>query len=245
MKSDVSFDSSLSKFGIGLFETIRVDKNILDLNLHIDRLYNSISELNLDISYDRKFIEDKIVEYVYKNKICNKALRLTVFDEGYNISVRNIPYDEKSYKSGFKLNISPIKRGYSILYRHKTTNYFENIYTKNYASKQGFNDGIFIDINGVVLECSMSNIFFIKNNTIFTPHQELPILNGTMKKRILDICGELNIKLIQKKIQIFEIKDFDFVFVTNSLMRVMKVTQIETKKYDDSNEIFDKILTCI
>ena len=66
-----------------------------------------------------------------------------------------------------------------------------------------------------------------------------------MKKRILDICGEMNIPLVEKNIKVRDIADYDFVFVTNSLMNVMKVTQIEDIFYETSNDLFDKIVACI
>ena len=45
MKNNVSFNSELAKFGIGLFETIKVTNYPLDLDLHINRLYNSANEV--------------------------------------------------------------------------------------------------------------------------------------------------------------------------------------------------------
>ncbi len=54
MKNNVGFDSSLSKFGIGLFETIRVKNGIaIDLNIHIERMISSINCLDLDINYKK------------------------------------------------------------------------------------------------------------------------------------------------------------------------------------------------
>lgn len=241
MRNNVSFESSLPKFGVGLFETIRVEKHPLDLELHMNRMYNSINELGLNIRYDKDFLIKEILKYIIENNIDNKALRITVFDEGFNISTRSIVYDEKSYEKGFKLMISPIKRGDSIIYKHKTTNYFENIYTKNNANINGFDDGIFINTDDVVLECSMSNIFFVKNDTIFTPKSELPILNGIMKKRITELCEELNINMIEKEIKVSEIEKFNYAFLSNSLMKVMKVTQIENITYERENEIFNKV----
>jgi len=243
MKSNLSFESSLAKFGIGLFETIKVKEGKVNLSFHMDRMFNSINELNINTDYKRELLESEILKYIKEHNICNKALRLTIFDEGYNISTRNIPYNDKSYEQGFKLNISPVKRGDSILYKHKTTNYFENIYTKNYADNNGFNDGIFTDMNNHILECSMSNIFFIKDTVLYTPSKDLPILNGTTKRRILEICDEFNIEVRESLISIEEIKKFDFVFVTNALMEAMKVVQIEGIVYDEKNQLFEKILT--
>lgn len=257
MRNSVEFDSTLSKFGIGLFETIKIEEQKpLSLDLHMNRIINSIKELNIDIDildrnkylkdekyFDdiRVFLEHKILSYLVENNIVNKALRLTVFDKGYNISVRDIPYNKNSYEKGFRLNISPIKRGNSIIYKHKTTNYFENIYTKNYAKQLGFDDGIFLDLNDVILECSMSNIFFIKENTIYTPSSELPILNGTMKTKILNICNEISIEVVECHIKRDKLKEFDFVFITNSLMEIMKVTEIDGILYNEKNVVLNKI----
>lgn len=245
MKNNVSFESDLSKFGIGLFETIKINNDPEYLDLHMDRMFNSIEELGIDINYDKEFLKKEIFDYIKSKDINNKALRVTVFDEGYNISTRDVPYSKETYEKGFKLVISPIKRGNSIIYRHKTTNYYENIYTKKYANKNGFDDGLFLDCNDVILECSMSNIFFIKGDCVYTPSKELPILNGIMKKRIFNICKELKIEIIEKNIKIEDINEYDFAFVTNSIIKAMKVTKIGTKVYSSSNEIFDKIVVCI
>lgn len=246
MKNNLSFNSSLSKFGIGLFETIKVKDGIaIDLNTHIDRMLNSITCLDLNINYEKRFLTEEIIKYIKKENIINKALRITVFDEGYNISIREIPYNEETYNKGFKLTMSPIVRGDSLIYRHKTTNYFENIYTKNIANKNGYNDGIFINSEGVILECSMSNIFFIKGSKVYTPSSKLPILNGTIKKRIIKICDELHIELVENEINISEISSFDFVFVTNSLMGAMKVTEIDKTEFSKENVVFNKIIECL
>ena len=243
MKNNISFNSKLSKFGIGLFETIKIENEPIDFDLHMNRLYNSVRDLNIKIDIDKSTLKDKVLMYIKHNNIKNKALRVTLFDEGYNISTRDIIYNDKMYNEGFKLTISPIKRGDSIIYRHKTTNYFENIYTKEYATKNGFDDAIFLSTEGKILECSMCNIFFIKYNKIYTPKDELPILNGIMKKRIEDIRIELNIEVVKKEIYIDEINDFEFSFVTNSLMGAMKVKLIENTKYNNDNILFKKILS--
>src|SRR5699024_10621496 len=126
---------NLSRFGIGVFETIKVTDRPLYLEYHLNRAFNSIFELDIITKVRKEDLRKYILDYIKDNNIQNKALRVTIFDEGYNLSTRDIIYDENSYRKGFDLTISPIKRGKSILNYHKTTNYFENIYSKNYASK--------------------------------------------------------------------------------------------------------------
>ncbi|MGL5755090.1 MAG: aminotransferase class IV [Paraclostridium sp.] len=240
MKNNVTFNSGLSKFGIGLFETIRIDDGVcVCLDMHLDRIFKSINDLKLDINQDQENIKKILLDYVKRKNIKNKALRLTLFDEGYNISTRKIIYDESIYKVGFRLTVSPTKRGNNILYKHKTTNYFENIYMKRYALENVFDDTIFLDYKNNILECSMSNIFFIKDRKIYTPNKELPILNGIMKKRIEELCVELRINMIETDIKITEIDRFDFCFISNSLMGIMKVTYVDDTKFKDYSEVFD------
>ena len=241
MKNNVSFNSTLTKFGMGLFETIKVTDYPLDLDLHMNRLFKSIKELNLSIENDKEFYKETILKYIKENNVKNKALRLTVFDEGYNISLRDITYNEDTYKKGFSLCISPIKRGDSIIYRHKTTNYFESMYSKHYATDRNFDDAIFLDSLSNILECSMSNIFFIKQNTLYTPKKTSPLLNGIMKLNIETICKKLNINLVECDINISSIDEFESVFVTNSLMGIMPVTNIEKNNYNKENKLI-KIL---
>ncbi|WP_434799462.1 aminotransferase class IV [Terrisporobacter vanillatitrophus] len=245
MKNNVSFNSELSKFGIGLFETIKIEDNPLDLDLHMNRMFKSIESLNMNIKYHKEFLTQAILNYIDDNKIKNKALRITVFDEGYNISTRPITYSEEIYNKGFKLTISPIKRGDSIIYKHKTTNYYENIYTKKYATENNFDDGLFVNYENIILECSMSNIFFIKEDKIYTPHDELPILNGIMKRKILDICKKISIEVIEGEIKLEDINNFDFAFISNSLMKAMKISQIDKIAYPSNNEVFEKIISYI
>ncbi|WP_373599500.1 aminotransferase class IV [Paraclostridium bifermentans] len=242
MKNSVSFKSELSKFGMGLFETIKIENSIpIELDLHLDRMYNSIEELNLNISEDKYDLKSKILSYIDENNIVYKALRVTVFDEGYNISTRDIVYNKEMYNKGLKLMLSTNKRGDSILYKHKTTNYFENIYIKRYALENGFDDAIFLDYENRILECSISNIFFIKNNQIYTPNKDLSILNGIMKKRIIRLCGELKINIVETDIKITDLKNFEFCFVSNSLMGIMKVEKINDIKFKQNNDIFNEL----
>ena len=87
----------------------------------------------------------------------------------------------------------------------------------------------------------MSNIFFIKQNTIYTPKKISPILNGIMKLNIETICKKLNINLVECDINISSIDEFESVFVTNSLMGIMPVTNIEKNNYNKENKLI-KIL---
>ncbi len=240
MKNKVSFNSELTKFGIGIFETMKViNGKVIFLDEHLSRMYNSIEKLNLNIGIRKSELEERI--HYYTEKVEYKALRVSVHDEGFNIQLRDIGYTCDDYKEGFKLNISPIKRGKSILYNHKTTNYFENMYSKKYALSRNFNEALMVSLNDEVLEGSMTNIFFIKENKVYTPVIDESALPGIIRFKVIDICKKMNIELIEKIIKLDEIKEFEFCFITNSLMDLMKVITINNINYQKENNIFRKI----
>ncbi|CAH2213696.1 aminotransferase class IV [Tepidibacter aestuarii] len=240
MKSKVSFDSELTKFGIGIFETMKIiNGKVIFLDEHLNRMYTSIEKLNLNRPIEKNELKEKIS--CFAENVAYKALRVSVYDEGYNIQLRDINYTNNDYKDGFKLNISPIKRGKSILYNHKTTNYFENMYSKRYALSKNFNEALIVSLNDKVLEGSMTNIFFIKENKVYTPSIEKSLLPGIIRAKVIYICKKMNIELIERVIELDEIKDFEFCFITNSLIDLMKVITINDVNYKEENNIFRKI----
>jgi 4-amino-4-deoxychorismate lyase len=87
----------------------------------------------------------------------------------------------------------------------------------------------------------MSNIFFIKENTVYTPIIDKSVLPGIIRAKVISICKKTDIELIEKIIKLDEIKNFEFCFITNSLMDLMMVTRINNINYKKESNIFRKI----
>ena len=237
MKNNVSFNSGLAKFGMGLFETMQIiDEKPIFINEHIDRLYNSINELELPFNTDSQTLRNSILNQC--KGYTNKAIRVTVFDEGYNFSLRDIPYTQKEYLRGFDLTIAPFLRGNNSIYKHKTTNYFENIICKTNAQKNNCDEAVITNYENIVLEGSMSNIFFIKNDTLYTPNKNLNILSGIIRDKIIEIAEKNHISISEEPIEIAKIKEFKSCFITNSLINLMNVNRIDDKMFYKDNEIY-------
>lgn len=242
MKNNASFESSLFKFGIGLFETIKIINGYpIFIDEHMDRMYNSIRELDINFKISKDTIKDEIFKYIKNEEY--KALRITIFDEGYNLSFRDIHYKPEDYINGYKMNIAPIKRGNSFIYKHKTTNYIENIYSKKYAKDNGYDEALFINMENKILEGSMTNIFFIKNKKIYTPKEDMYILPGIIRNEIIKITRDLNMEMLECEIDLKEIHEFDFCFITNSLMDIIKVNNIQGIQYEKENNVFNQIVS--
>lgn len=240
MKDKISFNSNLVKYGMGLFETMKVVKGrVVFLEEHLDRLYSSLKTLELDFKINREVLEQKIVDFAAD--LDQEALRVTVCDEGYNFSTREIPYQQADYEEGYNLQISSIQRGNSPLYKHKTANYFNNLYARQKAKADGYDDTLFLDTDNFILETAVANIFFIKGDRLYTPTAKLSLLPGVIREQVLQIAQKLEIETKELVLEKPELTLFDSAFMTNSLVGLMRINKIESVEYQTENSIFKRL----
>ena len=224
-----------SFFGRGVFETILWKDSPVFLNEHLERLRTSMLEIGL-IPLE----EDILREYLDKLSIRNKGVKITVTPLNIIITQRDIPYRDEDYNRGMKLIISKVQRNStSRLCYIKSTCYIENLIEKENAKKIGYDDVVFLNENGYVTETSCANIFVVKNKEIFTPKVEDGLLDGIIRKRIME-----EFKVQERSITLEELKESDEVIITNSLMGAMSVKKINWTNYDggEFGQIFNEKL---
>lgn len=220
---DIKIDDGIF-FGLGVFETLLVLDKPVKYEMHLTRLNNAINDLGLG----KEIKAAEFIELISGYNNC--VLKVLVTEQNIIVQKRDISYTEMDYNNGFKLKLSKvIKSSTSKLVYYKSINYLENIIEKRAALKEGFNEPLFLNEKGFITEGATSNIFIVKNNVISTPLISCGILNGTVRKWVID-----NFEVVEKEITIEELKDADEVFITNSLMGIMKVVNFEEIEYNDT-----------
>jgi len=119
----------------------------------------------------------------------------------------------------------------SPLYSHKLINYFENIYAKDEARRNGAKEAIFLTRDRLVLEGASSNIFYVKGNTVFTPPLTQNILPGITRKAVIDLCRENGIRVKERKIYYLDFIKADEIFKTSSIAEVVPVRKVDRFEY--------------
>ncbi|WP_129408285.1 aminotransferase class IV [Marinitoga lauensis] len=220
-------------YGQGVFETLKVINGYVEFfDLHYERLLEGCRILNIicDISKKEIFKEAK---YLIKiNKITNGSLKINVLKNKNKadiiITTNDKIYTEKMKKTGYEVIFAEsTKFSQNPLNYIKSNNYVINIIELNRALNLKKNESIFLNERNEITEGSISNIFFVKDSKIYTPKIECGLLNGIIRKILI---SKLNVKedIIKRK----DIKDFDYAFLTNSLMRVMPIKRFEEIKYE-------------
>ena len=211
-------------FAQGVFETILIKKEAIFLEEHINRLNKSIDIMNLGEHIDIKFIKN----FIKEEKLKNIVLKIVVTEKNIVFSTRKIKYSKEDYKNGFNLKLSSILRNpTSNMTYIKSLSYNENLYEYNKANKEGFNEVVFLNIYGNIAECATSNIFIIKDKKIYTPMISDGILPGVVRNWVIE-----NFEVCEKHLNKKDLYSADEVFITNSVLGIMKVVQFEEKKYN-------------
>lgn len=225
------------KYGKGLFETIKVvDSNPVYFEDHIERLENSMKFLGINADNLRENIKDKIRNI----NLATDCLRIMVLDDNGDydlfVTTRSADYSNEKYTKGLKLKVlDQLRDKNNPLIYHKTNNYLLNDYLHKKLLDEGFDEGIFLNQDGNVTEGTYTNVFFIQKETILTPPVEDGILPGIFRKKLIDFLRVKRYNIVEESIKLKELRDMDCCFVTNSLMEMRFVKQIDEILFSKNN----------
>lgn len=221
-------------FGRGVFETILVKEKPIFLGKHIERLNSGLKTLGVN----KKINEDEIYDACEKLKCKNMVLKIMVSEKNTIITTREVPYKHSDYEKGYSLGLSEVRRNaHSNLTYVKSFNYVENIIERDKIISEGFNEALFLNTEGFISEGAVSNIFFIKNGIIFTPRIKCGLLPGIIREFVIQNSSSIGFKVQEGEFTLCELMDAEGVFITNSIMGVMKVSKIKGKVISESTVV--------
>lgn len=233
----LSPDSGLLR-GIGLFETMRAYQgNIIYFNQHIARIRESAKSLGLNFSYTTGKIKKIIARLLESNALSDASVRLTLWGRGRITDIliatkKYTPPPFSKYKKGFIAGIARLSQDEnSFLAQHKTISRL--IYEVNFyeAKKRGFDEAVMLNQRGYIAEGTRTNIFFVKNNALFTPALDCGCLNGITRRVVCDLASKDKIRLYEGKFTLKDLYAADEAFLTNSLLGFMPLTCVEKKHF--------------
>jgi branched-chain amino acid aminotransferase len=240
-------------YGTGVFEGIRcyeVDGTPRPFKLteHIERLFKSADIMRIKIPFTKEELIRVCKELIDINNLKACYIRPIAFcDYGpigvdtskSPISVAIIVWPwgaylgEEGVEKGIKINIAPYRRQISELSKAKISGtYYLSAVAKRYAVDNGFDECLMLDTAGNVAEGSGENVFFIKDEKVYTPALGA-ILPGITRGEVISIVKEKGYDIVEKEITVEEIKQADEVFFTGTAAEITPVVQIEDSVIGD------------
>ena len=94
------------------------------------------------------------------------------------------------------------------------------------AHERGFDNALLCDMLGNVAELATSNVFMVKDATVFTPIANGTFLAGITRKRVIGLLQQAGVTVIEKTLTYKEFEKADEIFATGNYSKVVPVTRI-------------------
>lgn len=231
-------------YGFGLFETMRAyGGRVFRLGRHLDRLARSAEALGIPV--DTQELQAAVVDTLRVNGLGDARIRVAVsIGQGAMApdptTCRNptvlvlaeeyCPYAEEVYRRGFRATVSTIRRNsQSLLSRLKSANYLESVLARQEARAAGLDEALFLNERGLLAEASMSNVFLVHGDGLRTPGEKSGVLPGITREAVLELACQEGIAVVERDVRLRELFHAQEAFLTNSLIEVMPLTEVEGK----------------
>ncbi|MDB5190664.1 MAG: hypothetical protein JWQ96_227 [Segetibacter sp.] len=250
------------RYGDGFFETMRVVNTRIPLvELHFQRLFNTLQTLQFTIPSlltPQKLFDD-IQELLQANKLQSCRLRVMVYrgegglfqdvDNSPNIYIESIPLEpaaDQLNKQGLMLDVfKDGRKNYDLYSALKTNSYLPYLMGAAWANRKFLDDCILLNAFDKVVECSIANLFLLRDDQLFTPGITEGCVDGVMRKYIMGWCRNNHIKCTEATITIEELHEAREVFVTNAVTGLKWVKKIGANTFlnNFSSHLYKECIT--
>lgn len=234
------FEERGLQFGDGVYEVIRIYQgSYYLLTEHINRLYQSLEAIDITIPQSKTELINQLDELLIKNNIVNDShvyLQVTRGSaERNHVYPENIQPNIFAYVKNTSRPIDKLASGVAtITYPDerwkncyiKSLNLLPNILAKQNAKEHGAHEAI-LHKDGLVTECSSSNVFLVKNNVIYTHPVDNSILRGCVRIIVERFAKNLNVSFDETAFTLDDIKDADEMFLTSSMNEILPIIKVD------------------
>jgi branched-chain amino acid aminotransferase len=232
-------------YGDGIYETLRAYNGmVFMLDEHIERLYRSASLIQLTIHKNTDAIKKAVYQTLRANRLREAVVRITVSrgagPAGLDPELCKKPtfvifatqfrkYPEQCYRKGVKISIVKTRRNIisALNPQIKSLNFLNNVLAKIEAKNENTFEALMLNYRGYLAEGTVSNVFFVKDESLYTPGLNAGILGGITRKAVLDIARKCGFKIRQGEFRKNAIYGAEEVFLSNTTMEVMPVSHVD------------------
>ena len=231
--------ASAALYGKGVFTTIAIHNSIPFLwEKHWHRLTADSQKVGIDLTeFSEEITFKSLHAIIEKNNLTQARARLTFFDEmpsriwqtdskrNTNLLIQTA--DFRPVPENFRLTVSPYRiNSTSPLAGVKSCNYLENILALEDAQARDFNEAVRLNEKDEIVSACMANVFWRKNETIYTPSLKTGCLNGTTREFVLE-----SFAVEQRTAYLTELNEADEIFLTSSGIGIVNC-KFENGKFD-------------
>lgn len=231
-------------YGDGVFETVRVySGKPFMLDAHFERMALGCSIIGLQPPEFETLKED-IPRLLEANQLQEAYLRITVtrgatgriwYDtstDKQTVVMIARRFERPDFGDGIRMTVSRFRADErSPLTGVKRIGILEKIVARKEAIRAGFDDALMMDTRACVAEATSSNVFWVRENTLFTPALSCGILPGITRRVVIEIAHAKGLRVNEGEFQIEEINTAEEMFLTSSTWEIAPVRCIDGKEF--------------
>ncbi len=239
-------------YGDGLFEGIRIyNRKIFKLDEHLRRLYHGIAYLGFNMHMPVDDLKETILETCRQADIADGYIRLNVTrGTGLGLDPKNIEqrpnvmvmvsslslYPPEATEAGLDVVTSSFKviPADALDPRVKCIGrYAGNILAKQEANRAGAGEGLMLNHQGHIAECTGDNIFLIQQGVIRTPNTASGILEGVTRDTVISLAREAGYVVDETTLTPFDVYASDEAFLTGTAAEVIPMVSLDARPIAD------------
>ena len=247
-------------YGNGTFEGIRAYETdrgpaVFQLRPHIERLFQSAKILFIDIPWTVDDLVKGVLDTVRINKVSSCYIRPLVYlgygEIGLNPLACKVEVSISCWPWGAYLGDEGIENGVKVMIsswqRHGPNamppaakgvgHYINSQMAKVQAIKAGYEEAILLSPQGYVSECTVENLFIVRDGAIITPPTSAGALEGITQKTVRKIAEDLGIPYTQGNILRSDLYIAEEAFLSGTAAEIVPIRSVDDREIGDPGPI--------
>ncbi|MEJ2585225.1 MAG: aminotransferase class IV [Robiginitalea sp.] len=225
-------------FGDGIYEVMaQIGGRFFYGDAHLKRLKTCLKKI--DITFDVDTLQAQIPALLEASGLAGKDCML------YIQVTRGVAPRQHSYPEGIqptammyawpKTLPDIVSQGVSTVTRAdfrwsrcdiKMTSLLGNVMANQYAMEQNCYETLFVR-DGIFTEASHCNVFFVKDEVVYTHPADEFILDGITRQVVLELCNRLGIAVRLEGVPLSEAPHMDEAFLTGTSTQITPIREID------------------
>jgi D-alanine transaminase len=226
------------QFGDGVYEVIRIyNGKFFALDEHLIRLERSLRELRINYPLEKDLLIANMEQLVQAEEIRDGILYLQI-TRGSSPRIHHFPTDLSpnmvAYVSSYPRPLTTIQNGAKAIFVEdirwlrcdiKSINLLGNVLAKQAAKESGALEAI-QHRGEIVTEGSSTNVFIVKEKTLFTHPANHLILNGITRNVVINLARKNQIPVIEQEFTKEDLLAAEEVFITSTTAEITPIIQV-------------------
>jgi 4-amino-4-deoxychorismate lyase len=112
----------------------------------------------------------------------------------------------------------------------KSTSYAVNMAADAEARRRGVDEAIFVDTDGIVLEGTVTNVWWRKGGMLYTPSLDLGILAGVTRAALIELAPACELAIAEGTYPLQSLLDADEAFTSSSVREILPLVEIDGRE---------------